>query len=163
VIDRFPGKYLGIVVDNDDPNRLSRVRARVPEVFGDETIGWCLPCSPYAGSAVGLAAVPPIDSLVFVEWPGGGDTTRTPIWSGGMWSGGNGIEGAGPDVLVLVTPGGNRVALRDEAGGEAVEIETASGAKLTLDTEGVHVEFGSQKIEISRTAVTINGGALEVR
>ncbi len=162
MIDRFPGKYVGIVVDNDDPSRLSRVRVRVPEVFGDETIGWCVPCSPYAGSAVGLAAVPPIDSLVFVEWPAG-DITRTPIWSGGMWPGGDGIDGAGPDTLVLVTPAGNRVVLRDEAGSEAVEVETASGARLCLDSEGIRLEFGSQKIEISRTSVTINGGALEVR
>src|SRR5436305_6336259 len=37
-------------------------------------------CSPYAGSGVGLAAVPPVGSLVFVEWSAG-DTTRVPIRS----------------------------------------------------------------------------------
>ena len=89
--DRFHGKYLGTVVDNDDPKALGRVRVKVPEVFGDETSGWCLPCSPYAGSGVGLAVVPPVGSLVFVEWPAG-DTSRVPIWSGGAWPDGNGVE-----------------------------------------------------------------------
>ena len=160
--ERFPGKYMGIVVDNDDPKHLSRIRVRVPEVFGEETIGWCLPCSPYSGAAVGLAAVPPVDSLVFVEWPAG-DVTRTPIWSGGMWVGGEGVEGAGPDVLILVTPGGNKVTLHDASGSEAIEIEAPSGAKVSLDSEGLRMEFGSQKIDVSRSSVSINGGALEVR
>jgi hypothetical protein len=160
-MDRFPGKYVGIVVDNDDPSRLSRLRVRVPEVFGDETTGWCIPCSPYAGSGVGLAAVPPVGSLVFVEFPAG-DTGRTPIWSGGTWPGGAGIEDAGPDALVLVTPGGNRIVLRDAQGGEAVEIESPSGAKLVLDTEGARLEFGSQKIALTRASISLNDGALEV-
>ena len=160
-MDRFPGKYLGIVVDNDDPSRLSRLRVRVPEVFGEETTGWCMPCSPYAGSGVGLAAVPPVGSLVFVEWPAG-DTTRTPIWSGGMWSGGAGVEDAGPDTLVLVTPGGNRIVLRDASGSEAVEIESPSGAKIVLDTEGARLEFGSQKVDLTRASISLNDGALEV-
>jgi uncharacterized protein involved in type VI secretion and phage assembly len=155
------GKYVGIVVDNEDPKRLSRLRVQVPEVFGEETSGWCLPCSPYAGSGVGLAAVPPVGSLVFVEWPAG-DTSRAPIWSGGMWSGGEGVEDAGPDTLVLVTPAGNRVVLRDASGSEAVEVEAASGAKLVLDAKGVRLEFGSQSIELTRASTKVNGGALEV-
>ena len=160
-MDRFPGKYVGIVVDNDDPSRLSRLRVRVPEVFGTETTGWCTPCSPYAGSGVGLAAVPPAGSLVYVEWPAG-DTSRTPIWSGGLWPGGDGIEDAGPDALVLVTPGGNRIILRDAQGQEAVEIEAPSGAKLVLDSEGARLEFGSQRVALKRASISLNDGALEV-
>lgn len=134
---------------------------RVPEVFGEETTGWCIPCSPYAGSGVGLAAVPPVGSVVFVEFPAN-DASRTPIWSGGTWPGGDGIEDAGPDAIVLVTPGGNRIVLRDAQGSEAVEIEAASGAKLVLDTEGARLEFGSQTVVLSSTSITLNSGALEV-
>jgi uncharacterized protein involved in type VI secretion and phage assembly len=160
-MERFPGKYLGIVVDNDDPKALSRIRARVPEVLGEQETGWCLPCSPYAGAGVGLAAVPPVGSLVFVEWPAG-DTTRVPIWSGGVWADGQGPEDAGPDTFVLVTPGGHRLRLRDEQGSEAVEVEAASGAKLTLDSDGIAIEFGQQRIAITSSAITLNDGALEV-
>jgi hypothetical protein len=160
-MERFQGKYLGVVVDNDDPKGLMRLRVQVPEVLGEETTGWCLPCSPYAGAGVGLAAVPPVGSLEFVEWSAG-DTTRVPVWSGGTWADGEGPEDAGPDSLVLVTPGGHAVRLRDESGAEAIEIEAASGAKLVMDGDGVTVSFGSQKLALTRSSVVINDGALEV-
>jgi uncharacterized protein involved in type VI secretion and phage assembly len=157
--DRFVGKFVGVVVDNDDPRNLSRVRVRVPEVFGDEETGWCLPCSPYAGSGVGLALVPPVDSLVFVEWPAG-DTTRAPIWSGALWSDGDGVSGAGPTKVLLVTPGGHTITLDDDA--PSIEIAAASGAKATLDDNGVTIEFGGQKIAVGQSSISLNDGALEV-
>jgi uncharacterized protein involved in type VI secretion and phage assembly len=162
VTDRFHGKYLGTVVDNDDPKGLGRVRVKVPEVFGDETSGWCLPCSPYAGSGVGLAAVPPVGSLLFVEWPAG-DTSRVPIWSGGAWPDGDGVQDAGPETIVLTTPAGHKVVLRDESGKEAIEIEAASGAKVTLSGDGVSIEFGSQKVAMTNASISLNDGALEVK
>ena len=160
--DRFHGKYLGIVIDNDDPKKLGRVRVQVPEVFGDETTGWCLPCSPYAGNGVGLAAVPPVGSLLFVEWPAG-DTTRVPIWSGGAWPDGDGVQDAGPETLVLTTPAGHKVVLRDESGSEAIEIEAASGAKVACSNDGISIEFGSQKMAMTRASISLNDGALEVK
>jgi uncharacterized protein involved in type VI secretion and phage assembly len=161
-VDRFPGRYLGTVVDNDDPKSLCRVKVKVPEVFRDETAGWALPSSPYAGPGSGFAAVPPVGGLVFVEWPAG-DVTRVPIWSGAAWADGDGVEGAGPDAVVLLTPAGNRVELRDASGDEAVELTAKSGAKVTLDSSGVTVEFGSQKIAITRSSISLNDGALEVK
>jgi hypothetical protein len=161
VTERFAGKYQGLVVDNEDPKKLSRLRVHAPEVFGDETTGWALPCSPYAGPGVGLAVVPPVGSLVFVEWPAG-DTSRVPIWSGGSWSDGDGVAGAGPLAFVLTTPAGHKIVLNDEGGGESIEIESASGAKIKLDADGVAIEFGSQKLAMTSSSVSVNGGALEV-
>src|SRR5688572_4923241 len=153
MIERFHGKFVGIVEDNADPKGLMRLRIRVPEVFHDEPTGWALPCSPYAGAGIGLAAVPPVGSLVFVEWPAG-DTSRVPIWSGGAWPDGQGVDDAGPDALVLTTPAGHRIVLRDAAGSEAIEVEAKSGAKLVLDVNGIVIEFGGQKIEMKRSSIS---------
>ncbi len=161
-MERLTGKYVGTVVDNADPRGLARLRVTVPEVFGDEPTGWCLPCSPFSGNGVGLVTVPPVGALVFVEWTAG-DTSRVPIWSGGLWAEGQGVAGAGPKTLVLLTPGGNRIELRDQSGAEAIELRAASGAQVVLDSEGVGIAFGSQTVSVTRSSISLNGGALEVR
>jgi uncharacterized protein involved in type VI secretion and phage assembly len=161
-MDRLLGRYLGLVVDNQDPQSLGRLKVTVPEVLGSESTGWCLPSSPYAGPGVGLAVVPPVDSLVFVEWPAG-DVSRVPVWSGALWASGDGVPGAGPDTVVLLTPAGNRVELRDASGSEAIELTAPSGARVLLDDSGALLEFGSQKVALTSASVSINDGALEVR
>jgi uncharacterized protein involved in type VI secretion and phage assembly len=160
--ERLAGKHMALIVDVDDPKHLSRVRVKVPEVFGDEETGWCLPSSPYAGKGVGLSAVPPVGSVVFVEWPAG-DTTRAPIWSGGLWADGQAITGQAPDRVLLVTPGGNALSLIDESGKEAIELVAKSKAKVRLDKDGVRLEFSGCKVELRKGEVVINGGALRVK
>ncbi|MDI2131687.1 phage baseplate assembly protein V [Yinghuangia seranimata] len=161
-MERFHGRYPAVVVDNEDPKKLCRLRVKVPEVLGEQTTGWCLASSPYAGPGVGLAVVPPKDALVFVEWPAG-DVGRVPVWSGAAWAQGDGVPGAGPKAVVLVTPAGNRVELLDESGGEAVKVTAASGASVTLDASGAVIAFGSQKIAMTGSGISFNDGALEVR
>ncbi|MGH1491149.1 MAG: phage baseplate assembly protein V [Acidimicrobiales bacterium] len=162
MIARVYGRYLGTVIDNVDPKNLCRVRVTVPEVLAGQESGWCRPVTPYAGDGVGFAAVPPIGSLVLIEWPGG-DVSREPLWTGATWSDGAGVEGAGPDAVVLVTPGGHRVELRDESGSEKVEIIASNGSSVVMDSNGMTLTFGSQKIAMTNQSISINDGALEVR
>jgi hypothetical protein len=161
-MDRFYGTYAATVEDNDDPKGLCRVRVKVPEVLGDETTGWCLPAMPYAGNGVGLAAVPPRKSVVFVQWPAG-DLTRVPHWTGAAWADGTGVPNAGPDRILLVTPAGNKVELCDQGGHEAVVLTANSGATVSLDANGVTVEFGKQKLIMGKDSISFNNGALEVK
>lgn len=161
-MDRFHGRYVGTVEDNEDSKGLCRLKVKVPEVLGEETTGWCLPSMPYAGAGVGLAAVPPIGALVFVEWPAG-DPSRVPVWSGAAWADGTGVEGAGPDKILLLTGAGNKIEVRDADGDEAVVLTAASGAELTLDSAGVSVVFGGQSMTITDSSISFNDGALEIR
>ncbi len=161
-MERLAGRYIGTVVDNVDPKALCRVRVVVPEALADQESGWCRAASPYAGAGIGFAAVPPIGSLVFVEWPGG-DLTREPIWTGAAWSDGAGVDGAGPETVVLVTPAGNRIELRDSSGEERIELTSASGATVTMDADGLRLAYGSQSVSLSNASVSVNDGALEVR
>jgi len=67
----FFGKYRGTVADNSDPQKRGRIKARVPDIFGNEDSGWALPSLPYAGDGVGLFLIPPADAWVWIEFEGG--------------------------------------------------------------------------------------------
>jgi Type VI secretion system/phage-baseplate injector OB domain len=82
--DRFYGKYRGIVTNDQDPMQIGRLQAIVPEVLGELTSGWALPCAPYAGTGSGFYAIPPVGAGVWIEFEAG-DTSR-PIWSGAWWA-----------------------------------------------------------------------------
>jgi len=82
--DRFYGKYRGLVLNNQDPLRVGRLMAMVPEVLGEVPSGWALPSAPYAGTGSGFFAIPPIGAGVWVEFEAG-DVSR-PIWSGAWWA-----------------------------------------------------------------------------
>jgi type VI secretion system (T6SS) baseplate-like injector VgrG len=82
--DRFYGKYRGIVLNNQDPLRIGRLQAIVPEVLGEIPSGWALPCTPYSGTGAGFYAVPMIGAGVWIEFEAG-DASR-PVWVGGWWA-----------------------------------------------------------------------------
>jgi uncharacterized protein involved in type VI secretion and phage assembly len=156
--DRFYGKYRGTVSDDQDPRDQGRVRARVPEVLGEEESGWALPCAPYGGDGIGFFAVPPPGTHVWVEFEAG-DPSR-PIWSGCWWTRGQVPEGAKAGRLVWKTVSGHTITLDDEE--KSIEITDAGGAKVVLDKSGVELSKGGQKVALTGGSVSINDGALEV-
>ena len=82
-VERFYGKYRGVVTDNTDPLNQGRIQAMIPEVLGEIPTGWAVPCSPYTGRQVGFFAIPPVGAGVWIEFEAG-DISR-PIWVGGWW------------------------------------------------------------------------------
>lgn len=83
-IRRFYGKYRGTVTDNNDPLKLGRIQALVPEVLGTMPTGWASPCTPFSGTMAGFFAIPLTGAGVWIEFEAG-DPSR-PIWVGGYWA-----------------------------------------------------------------------------
>jgi hypothetical protein len=122
------GKYRGLVTDNQDPNNLSRIKARVPEVLGNVESGWALPCVPYSGNGSGFYTVPEPGAGVWIEFEAG-DVSR-PIWSGCWWGSGQLPQGSGgaaaaPDLKILRSEQGLMVALDDAA--QKIVVSDGSG------------------------------------
>jgi len=76
----FLGKFRGIVTNNSDPNRLGRIKARVPDVLGDLETGWALPCV----AVIDCLPVPQVGSGVWIEFEAG--DPNYPIWCGFLWA-----------------------------------------------------------------------------
>lgn len=160
-VDRYYGKYRGIVTDNQDPKNLGRIKANVPAVLGDIESGWALPCVPYAGNGVGMYTIPPSGAGVWIEFEAG-DVSR-PIWSGTWWADNELPNQAMPDIKVIKTASGHTITLDDTSGSEKVEILEKNGAKIVMNQQGIEVNKGSQKIKLTQDSVTINDTALEVK
>ena len=75
------GKYRGLVLAANDPERLGRIRASVPALGLD--LPWALPCVPGAGPGSGHLVLPPVGAAVWIEFEAG--DVDHPIWSGGFW------------------------------------------------------------------------------
>jgi uncharacterized protein involved in type VI secretion and phage assembly len=130
-LDRFYGKFRGLVTDNNDPIQAGRVQVSVPEVLGNVDTGWALPCTPYAGKNSGLYVIPPVGAPVWVEFEAG-DPSR-PIWSGGWWGpvespGTPATPTADPSRRELVSESGLRVSLDDDA--RTLTVSDGSGQNL---------------------------------
>lgn len=166
----FYGKYRGVVTDNQDPSRIGRIRARVPDVYGDLESGWALPAAPFGGNGMGFFAVPAKGAGVWMEFECG--DPDYPIWSGCWWGAASEMPTvlftpsppAGTDPKMLIkTKGGHSILLDDSPGGAGITLETSDGQKIVINSHGIEITNGQgASITLTDKKVSINGNALEV-
>lgn len=162
---QYFGKYRGKVENNLDPEMRGRVQVSVPAVLGEGRLSWALPCTPYAGSGVGLFAVPPNGANVWVEFEGG--NPDSPILGGCFWARGEApAQPAVPFVKVLKTES-LKLELNDTpgAGGFTLEVNppaVATPLKIVCDSSGIEISNSAAKVKLTPASVSINDGALEV-
>ncbi len=156
---KYFGKYRGVVSDNNDPMKLGRIQAKVPEVLGDKESTWALPSVPYAGKNVGLFLIPPTDALVWIEFEHG--DPDYPIWTGCFWDSAGDVPASAIETKVLKTDAGS-ITLNDQKGSGSITIDV-SGLKIVIDTQTIKLTNSSQTIELSSSSVKINDDALEVQ
>jgi uncharacterized protein involved in type VI secretion and phage assembly len=161
----FWGKYRGLVSDIQDPMGLGRIKARVPDVMGDEESGWALPCCPFGGDGMGLFGLPKVGGLVWIEFEQG--NPDYPIWTGSWF----GTTAELTDALappykktIIKTEGGNKIILDDTPGVGGITIETSGGQKIVMTSQGIEIDNGSgAKVKLAQAKVDVNNGALEVQ
>jgi uncharacterized protein involved in type VI secretion and phage assembly len=171
---RFYGKYRGIVVDNQDPAKLGRLKLNVPSVLGSDVVtGWATPCAPYGGAAdVGFLFIPDVGAGVWAEFEEG--DLEFPIWSGSFWSqpnstteipkpnqGSDGTEESDvqdpPTSKIIKTAKGHTLQFEDADGSEMILLrEGAKGHFLTMDANGITVaDASSNTIQMTSDGITV--------
>lgn len=139
-VDKFYGKYSGIVVDNADPEHRGHLRVRVDSVFGSTVVVRARPCFPS-----GHFYVPDPKALVWVEFEGG--DTRFPIWVG-TWYPKDGTppeaQADPPSHRVIHTRFGHIVELSDEEDNEKIVIRHGTNSFVAIQPDG-SVVISNQK------------------
>ena len=147
---RYYGKYRGEVTDTADPTKRGRVQVKCSAVMGEELL-WAMPCVPYAGDQLGLFALPPAGTSVWVEFEGG--EINQPIWSGCFWKSGEIPDADATEAITFLRTPSATIRIDNDEG--LIEIEATNGGKITIDANGITLEGG----EVTTEA---NGGSTKV-
>jgi hypothetical protein len=159
---RHFGKYRGLVTDVQDPSAIGRLKAQVPEVFGDVPTPWATPCSPYTGPGVGFHAIPPVGAGVWIEFEAG-DPSR-PIWTGGWW-GTSDVPtdekgtAAKPPLKILRSEQGLMVSLDDDA--NTLTLSDSNGSNLmTISVNDGQIKLlATSKVIVEAPLIELTEGA----
>ena len=144
---RFFGKYRGIVTNVEDPEKLGRIVAQVPEVLQEMPSPWALPATPFAGPGHGLVLIPE----VWIEFEAG-DPSR-PIWTGGWW-GPNELPAPGDvQVRALVTTAGHKFVLNDKD--KEIQLLHSGGAELKMTDNDITLTIGQSEFKMTADQISL--------
>jgi len=155
---RYFGKYRGTVEDVNDAQKLGRIIAKVPSVYGDANSPWALPAVPFAGANHGLVLLPKKGDGVWIEFESGNPSR--PIWTGCWWASGEMPSPGGPEERVLITPEGLKLVLDDSS--KKIQLLHPGGGEMTMTDSDITIKIGSAKIVLSAAGVSINDTAFKV-
>lgn len=167
-MEKYYGKYRGMVINNVDPLQKGRLMVQVPDVLGVGISSWALPCMPFTGVQAGVYVVPAIGAGVWVEFEGG--DPDYPIWTGGFWGSVAEVPTlalagipASPNI-VLQTTGQNSIVVSDLPGPTGgIMLKSATGAMIIVNDTGIYIENGrGASIRLVGPSVDVNSGALTV-
>jgi len=153
------GKYRGLVKNVDDPLKIGRVTATVPEIFGPEESPWALPAVPFAGKKHGLVLIPEVNDGVWIEFEAG-DISR-PIWTGCWWASGELDDVSKTKTRALVTTKGHKLVLDDDA--EEIQVLHSKGAEIKMTGDDITLTIGGTQIKLTKNDMTLKAGSGQIK
>lgn len=183
---RWYGVFPATVTDIKDSEGIGRVKVTLPwsaDTGGDRYEAWARVATLMGGNNRGSWFVPDVDDEVLVSFEGG--DVRRPFVLGGLWNGRdtppesmdgsgsnfkkvlrsrNGVKVTlddqdGQESMILETPGGQKVTMKDGPG--AVTIEDSNGNSIKLETSGITIT-ASAKVTVNASQVAVSAGMVTV-
>jgi uncharacterized protein involved in type VI secretion and phage assembly len=165
-IGRISGVVVGVVTNNEDPDKLHRVKVKFPWLSDADESAWARVATPMAGKERGLYVLPEVEDEVLVAFEHG--DLRFPCVIGSLWNGKDAPpannEGGKNNLRLIKSRSGHIIRLSDEDGKEKIEIIDKSGNNsLVFDTANNTVTITADKdIVLSATQGTIKLDAQKI-
>ena len=176
---RWYGVFPALVTDIKDPDGLGRVKVTLPwspDTKSERYEAWARVATMMGGNNRGSWFIPDVNDEALIAFEGG--DPRRPFVIGGLWNGNDSppesMDGGGNNYLkVLRSRNGVKITLDDQDGQEKLILETPGGQKVTLkdgpgtveivDSNGNSIKLESSGITINASAkVTISASMMEV-
>lgn len=180
------GVFPGLVSDIKDPDGQGRVKVTLPwspDANSSQYAVWARLATTMAGNNRGTWLIPDVNDEVLLAFEAG--DVRRPYVVGALWNGSDSppdsMDGAGnnyrkvirsrngvkitlndqngQEELILETPGGQKVTLKDGPG--SVEIDDSNGNSIKLESAGITVTASAQ-VNVKATQVSVSAGMVSV-
>lgn len=134
---RYYSSYRGVVMDNNDPKHLGRVKLLIPEVTGSEAYDyWAPPKGAFSGAGYGSQVIPRIGTIVWVEFESG--FIERPIYSHSYMSAAevpNDADLNDRNNFWFKTPGGITIQINDTK--KLINIKTGAGDYIEINPKSI--------------------------
>jgi phage protein D/phage baseplate assembly protein gpV len=163
--ERYYGVVIGIVSDNDDPDKMGRVKIKFPWLADDAVSFWGRVVAPGAGKDTGVAWLPSVNDEVLCAFEHG--DMDHPIVIGGLWNGkdtipfdyGSDLDNGTVTLFGLTTRTGHKLDFFESQSDVSIKLFTANEeVKVTLDDKNKEV-----KVETSGKVTVDAKGDVKVK
>lgn len=171
------GVYTGIVTDNNDPEKLGRVKVKIPVLDDRNALDWARVAMLAAGQDRGTVFIPDVGDEVLVAFLLG--DVRQPVVIGALWNSqkkppasprndrapykirsrsGHELmldDDNSDGKIVLRTKGGQQLELSDK--GSAVQLRNKNGHTITIKggSNEIEIKCGGSKVTLNNSGVSI--------
>ena len=160
---RVTGVVSGIVTSNTDPDKLGRVKMRLPWRSDEFETDWARVVAPMAGKDRGTWFLPEVGDEVLVAFDG--DDIRYPYVLGALWSKTDAPPEENADgknaIRLIKTHAGHLLKFDDTENKGVILIQLADGKRVEINSDGIQIDDGANKITLDAKggAVTIEAKA----
>jgi uncharacterized protein involved in type VI secretion and phage assembly len=151
------GLVVGVVTNNEDPEKLGRVRVKFPTLSADDESAWARIATPGGGKERGLQWLPEVDDEVLVGFELD-DHTR-PVVLGGLWNRRDAppdpgvVSGGAVKQRLLVSRKESHLTMDDDK--PSVSLALGDSPCLVKLEKSESSVVGDQKLVVSATTIEI--------
>lgn len=165
---RISGVTVAVVTNNQDPDKLGRVKVRFPWLSDEDESQWARVAAPMAGKDRGVFFLPEVDDEVLVTFEHG--DIRFPYVIGALWNGKDTPPADNADgknnIRVIKSRSGHLIRLNDEDGKETIEIiDKSEKNSIVIDTSKNTITMTSDKDIVlkAKGTITLDGDKIEAK
>jgi uncharacterized protein involved in type VI secretion and phage assembly len=156
--NRILGVMIGLVTNNQDPEKMGRVKVEFPTLSQQNESNWARIASPMAGKERGLYFLPEVGDEVLVVFEHG--DINFPYILGALWNGkdkppGDNSDGKN-DQRIIQSRSGHKIILDDKEGEEKIIIQDKTGKNQII----IDSKENTMNIKVEKDLTIETGGKI---